>query len=1447
MWSGWRLRRGAEVAFLALVAYLPMLLSSPGRVSADSKQALFIDPGQFLSRAVNMWDPSFGAGTVPHQHIGYLWPMGPWFWVSEWIGLPVWVAQRLWLGTLVFAAALGARWLLRSLGTTSFVATCLALVYALTPYQLAFTARASVLLLPWVGLPWLIELTRRSLQHQRWRHPALFGLTVGTVAGVNATSLALVGLGPLLVLIHALFQRPWRQVAATTLRLGLVSIAVSAWWLVGLLIQGSHGLPVLHLTENLTDIARWSLPGDVLRGLGNWFFAGRDRLGFSVDQAELYLDNEAMVAITLILPVVALGIAILARGSVRLFALATVVVAMIVGVGAWPVEQPTGFGRAFAWFVEETSIGLALRNSHRIVPLLVLGVMLLLAVGIQQLVVPRWRSLIAAGIGALALLTMGPVLVQGFLSEHLDRSEELPAEWLAAAEDLDQRGSDDDGNPYRVLEVPGSPFAAYRWGNTVEPILPSLIDRPHVAREVLPYGSLATANLLDAFDRRIQEGVLEPATVAPIARLFAASDVVVRSDLAFERFGSPEPAGLWRTLSDAVDLTLAGTFGAPRINAPDPRLRPISESDLHYEALAGASPPLVGGEVSPIGVLSVEDAPPLLQASAPTETLILAGDGDGVVDAAGAGLIDGRAPILYADALSDEQLDRVLDRGATLVLTDSNRRRIQTWFYAIRDTRGPTERAGETIPEPSGYDYRISPFGPTNDSSRSVVQHIGAQVSASASAGSARPDDRAVAAVDGDLATSWRIGGPDPRGHRLTLNLDQDLTLDRITIIQPLDGPRDRVLEEVRLHTDGQPPLDIALGPASLTPGGQEITFPARTISKLELEITSVSQPPFDPALANAVGIAELRLGELIVAETVRMPTDMLDRVGSSSAEAGLDVVMTRLRYDPFDRSRVDTERHLDRTFDLPAAREFGLSGQARINPRAPDSVLDSLLGTEGAFPVTASSRLVGDLSARARSAFDGRPDTAWTAAFGDQIGQWIEIDLGGDQPHPQIITVTMAVDELHSAPARLRVEADGQVVAHHPVKLPPAGPPGTTHTESIELPPFEGRSLRVVVDEIRRLSAPPDEPAVMATLPVAITEIELDHQPNPPLPSPPQFDTGCRPELVTINDVPISIRVTGSSNDLRAGLDIEPCDDDLSLDAGSTRVVSVGGHRSGIDIDRLVLSSSPEGLGRAMATRGGIDSSATSFVWVDARATRWSAQLRTDGKPFWLIMAQSENAGWEVEIDGATVGERTLIDGYANGWWVEPATAGTLEIRLDWTPQRWVRWGLALSLLSAAVMVGFVLGGRPLVLSPEASDSQFDAHAEPADSSSAFPWQTVVTTAILTGIFIAVIAPAWMGVVGFVVVITRAVIPRSDLFWATTVPVLVGATLLMPERPNLVWLAIAISLAGVLGAEAAEGWDGFRSRWREGASAPPGAPAPRTPHPIASETVDRLPRGPET
>ena len=84
-----------ELAGLAVLSYVPFVLSSPGRVSADSKQYLYLDVDHFLARAPYLWDQQMGAGTVSHQHLGYLFPMGPWFWLMERVGVEVWVAQRL--------------------------------------------------------------------------------------------------------------------------------------------------------------------------------------------------------------------------------------------------------------------------------------------------------------------------------------------------------------------------------------------------------------------------------------------------------------------------------------------------------------------------------------------------------------------------------------------------------------------------------------------------------------------------------------------------------------------------------------------------------------------------------------------------------------------------------------------------------------------------------------------------------------------------------------------------------------------------------------------------------------------------------------------------------------------------------------------------------------------------------------------------------------------------------------------------------------------------------------------------------------------------------------------------------------------------------------------------------------------------------------------------------
>src|SRR5262249_21320957 len=144
-------------------AYVPVLLSAPGKVGADTKQYLYLDPGRLISRAVSMWDPHVGMGTVTHQTIGYVFPMGPYYWTLDKLGVPDWVAQRLWLGSLLFAAALGVLYLFRTFGVRGPGVVVAAFAFMLTPYTLDYSARISVLLMPFAALPWMIGVVRKAL------------------------------------------------------------------------------------------------------------------------------------------------------------------------------------------------------------------------------------------------------------------------------------------------------------------------------------------------------------------------------------------------------------------------------------------------------------------------------------------------------------------------------------------------------------------------------------------------------------------------------------------------------------------------------------------------------------------------------------------------------------------------------------------------------------------------------------------------------------------------------------------------------------------------------------------------------------------------------------------------------------------------------------------------------------------------------------------------------------------------------------------------------------------------------------------------------------------------------------------------------------------------------------------------------------------------------------
>ncbi|HXY44549.1 MAG TPA: alpha-(1-_3)-arabinofuranosyltransferase family protein, partial [Acidimicrobiales bacterium] len=271
-----------ELAGLAALAYVPLLLTKPGAVAADTKQYLYLDPGTLLAHAVSMWDPTTAAGTVTHQNIGYLLPQGPFYWLFAELGAPVWVAQRLWMGSLLFAAGAGVRYAMKTVGLVAAGPLVAGVVYELSPYSMQYIERISAILMPWAALGWMLGFTVLALRQGGWRYPALFALVVALAGGTNATSLIYVGIGPLLWVLYTLLvtrDSTLRAVVASTIKIAVLSLGVSLWWIAGLGVEGTYGINVLKYTETVPAIAGPATASEVMRGLGYWYFYGSDRLG----------------------------------------------------------------------------------------------------------------------------------------------------------------------------------------------------------------------------------------------------------------------------------------------------------------------------------------------------------------------------------------------------------------------------------------------------------------------------------------------------------------------------------------------------------------------------------------------------------------------------------------------------------------------------------------------------------------------------------------------------------------------------------------------------------------------------------------------------------------------------------------------------------------------------------------------------------------------------------------------------------------------------------------------------------------------------------------------------------------------------------------------------------------------------------------------------------------
>ncbi len=1401
-----RARRGVGYGLLAALAYAPILLTHPGKVAADTKTYLYLDPGRLLARAPTMWDPNIGLGTVTHQTIGYLFPMGPFYWLLETgAGLPSWVAQRLWLGTLLFTAALGMLFLLRTLGVRGPGAPVGALGFMLTPYVLDYSARISVILGPWAALPWLIALTILSLRHGGWRYPALFAVVVQLVGGVNATALLFAGIAPALWIPYSVWvtrETQPRRAVGVIWRIGILTLVTSFWWIAGLWAQGKYGLDILRFTETVQSVSKTSFPSEILRGLGYWFFYGQDKIGPWTESAANYTQHIPLILLSYAIPALALLAAALVRWRYKTYFMLLLVVGVTIAVGASPYTDPSPVGKVFKAFANNSTAGLALRSTGRAVPLVVLALATFLACGVNAAAealtrrgLPNRGILVAGVAGALIILNF-PALWDGtYYGKNLERPEQIPKYWRDVIRSLDAQPHDT-----RILELPGADFASYTWGNTVDPVTPGLTDRPYVARELIPWGSPPSADLLNALDRQLQEGLADPAAVASVARLLSVGDVTLRMDIQTDRYDLIRPRLLW----DMFRIPPPGLDAAQTFGTVIPGKSTFPRIDERVLALPAAP------SVPPVATLRVQNPTPIIHTAPSAQPLVVAGSGEGLVDLATTGLLDSNRAVFYSGSYASDPaaLRQRIGSDGVLVVTDTNRQQARRWS-TVRDNLGYTEQAGETPLVQDTSDARLDLFPGAPPSAYTVVEQQGVTSVRASRYGnpvSYTPEDRAERALDGDPTTAWKVGAfANVIGEKLSITLDHPITTDHVDLVQPLNGPRDRYITKVTLTFDGKHKVTRRLGPASRDPSakGENVTFPRRRFSKLEIRIdgTNVGHRYAYGGLS-PVGFAEVRLRDsragstdVRVAEIVRMPTDLLQAVGAGSLNHPLVLAMTRDRQYPVP-PRYDPELDLVRAFTLPTARSFALGGTIRVDPAAPDDVIDRLLGVppveQGGIRAVSSEYLDGDPQARASSAFDGNPATAWSTKFANPVGQWMQVTTA--QPITfDHLDLSIVADGRHSVPTQLQLTSDDG--ATRTIDLPTIADQkrlNATTDVHVGFPAVTGRTFRITIGSARPVHTLEYYSASAMTMPVAIAEAGIPGIRRAS--EPAQLPDACRTDLLSVDGKPLPVRIVGSTADAESyrPLRLETCtaDNGVDLAAGSHVLRSALGKTTGLDFDQVFLSSASGGspapiagpngmnatppLGEAGAARPSTRAApAPRFKVVSQSRTSAKVRVESATEPFWLVLGQSSNPGWIATADGRSLGHSQLIDGYANGWFVRPSRPGApITVTLDWTPQHTVWTALALSVAGGVMCLGILVlttgrarrqrrtllasttGDAPALVIPELASP---ALVEAGRASNA----TIAGTVVIATIIGSALVRPWCGVVTGALVLLVMTRPR--------------------------------------------------------------------------------------
>lgn len=1349
---GWARSDWLAIGVLLVLSLLPVLIAGTA-VNADTKQWLLLDPTRLMERAPFLWDQYVNGGTVTHQNIGYLLPMGPFFSIFHSLGMPAWLIQRVWIGSILFGASFGAFTLFRRLWGRSPAILVGSIAYGFSLYPLGQVTGQSGLLLPFVAFPWLVLAAIKSIRSSSWSGPAVFALIVTVSSALNGSSIAFVIFGALLWIPFEVFvlrsRKPWDGIK-TLGRIGLLLAVTQLWWVVAYWIGGKYGLPILELTESVRTTSQTASPLELLRGLGYWFFYGGDVYAPWLEGfAEPFMRTGLALIASFVPAFLAFAIASFVRFQQRIYFVGLICVGVLFGAVAYSYPPRSPVGTAFEAASRISPTVLSLRNTQRAVPLIVLGIAALLCVGIQSAssrLTSNWRMTISLGfIAVFALAISGPYL-NGFIAPRFSRPANIPQEWRDAASYLNQGQG-------RVLLLPGQDFGSYRWGHTLDPVLPGLTDREVVWRELVPQGGATGSDLLAALDRQLQEGVLDPELIVPLCHWLGVSQIVVANDLEYERYRTVLPGEMMRTLSDPrAGVRLAATFGDGYVNVPDASRVFETESSLRN----GQSTSMALPQIAIFDVPNPEVGR-FAARSIGSEAIVL-GDGLGMLSASASGLLNPSTGPLFSESQLvgwDAALATVDPLKVEQVVTDTNRLH-ESRYYSLRENNGATlQLTGEPRSGLTTDYLSTGQKSPLNRLTTTRLEGV-ASITANAygNANTLNPEDRPSNAFDGDPKTSWRVDyepfsvagveGPPT----ISLDLGRPVSSNQIVLLQPQGRVGTIPVRTYKVVLDGSRSFTVTTDPNNpFSEKGTSVVLDSQPFSRVDVSVLD----PIDE-LKGPVGLAEITIpGVSPLVEWVSVPPPFGMVIGTPMP---VGFLFQRWRASPTEPVRSDPEPALRRIFTVPANDSYSLRGTVRLDRRANDAAIDSVLGTLPRGTVaTSSERLFGYPAARASSALDDDPATSWTTPFTGVVGQSWSLKLDhsisldsieiatADLPNRSLITsVEVKTDNFSKS---FGLDGNGPIDAFG------------NRTYRLDL----GRSvtaqdLQIVITGITPRTSKDLYSKSESILPASIAEIRFQGAPRASISN--SVAPQCRDDLVAVDGIPIPILVKGDVGSLGdLPLQFVGCGSNpFTLSAGEHRIVAVNQPSSALQVDQTILSSALLNSVQGQVSASQLEVSA---------ATNDSAQIDTNGSAFWLQYNQSSNAGWEAAIkeNGKTesLGNAHPMGPFANGWLVSAGSSGSIEATVQWAPQRWVTASLIISIIGllGCILIVFIsrrLKSQTIEVGYRVSSAPFPSISSLKINARSFAWAiaAVAPVALLLGGVAVMAGVLLFGIIGVVV-----------------------------------------------------------------------------------------------